>query len=58
MERSTGNIFLQSETLERITEALSLFATQSDFCVFSHKPRFHVLGLTPFCVPVIYEYGV
>ena len=60
MESSTANIFLdlQSEALDRLTEAIVLFATQSDLFVFPHKPRFHTLGLIPFCVPAILEYGM
>ena len=49
----------QSETLERLTKAIAFLATRSDLSVFPHKPRFHSLGLIPFCVPsVSYEYGV
>ena len=33
----------QSETLERLTKTIALFATQNDLFVLSHKPRFHAL---------------
>ena len=45
----------QSETIERLTEAIVLFAAQSDHFVFPPKLRFHSLGLIPFCVPAVNE---
>ena len=56
MKEVPGISSSQSETLERLTEAVALSAPQSDLFVFPHNPAFYALGPSVLCVSSINEF--